>query len=75
MALPEDQEGAHWNELEVTTLIDYFYHRRAEAGEGGGFEAEIYNAAAEHIAPHLSQGPNKTGKMCKKKWDSVCYHR
>lgn len=72
MALPNDQEKAHWDEHEVSSLIDYFYIHRAEAGEGGNFKPKVYNAAAEHIAPYLSQGPTKTGSMCKTKWDSVC---
>jgi hypothetical protein len=75
MALPEDKEKAHWNELETSALVDYFYEHRSEVGEGGNFSAETYDAAAEHISLHLSQGPKKTGKMCETKWASVCYHR
>jgi hypothetical protein len=72
MALPEEKEKAHWNELEVSALVDYFYQHRSQVGEWGNFRAKTYDAAAEHIASHLSQGPKKTGKMCKKKWASVC---
>jgi hypothetical protein len=75
MSLLKDKGKAHWNELEVSALIDYFYQHRSEVGErgSGNFSAETYNAAAEYIASHLSQGPQKTGKMCKMKWASVCY--
>lgn len=67
MALSEDKEKAPWDELEVSALIDYFYQHRSQVGEGGNFRAETYDAAAEHIALHLSQGPKKTGKTCKTK--------
>jgi len=66
MALPEDEEKAHWNELEVSALIDYFYQHRSEVGEEENFRAETYDAAAENIALHLSQGPKKTGRRCEK---------
>ena len=72
MAIPEDKEKAHWNELEVSALVDYFYQHRSEVGEGGNFRAKTYNGAAEHIASHLSQGPKKTARTCKMKWVSVC---
>ena len=66
-----------WNELEVSALVEYFYENRAEleVGEGGDFKTRIYSDVAVHIAPHRSEGPKKTGSMCKTKWNSVCYHR
>ena len=77
MSLLEDKEKARWDELEVSAVIDYFYQHRSEVGEESNFRAETYDrdAGAEHIALHLSRGTKKTGKMCKTKWASVCYHR
>jgi hypothetical protein len=63
---------AYWNDQEVTALVDYLVEYRAEAGDGGNFKSATFNAAANHIAHLLSQGPVKTGKMCKTKWNSVC---
>jgi hypothetical protein len=72
MSLPK--ERAHWNEVEINELVDFLHGKRSEVGDGGNFRAKIYNATADHIASHLTQGPKKTGKMCKTKWISVCYH-
>lgn len=71
----QQQEKAYWNEDEIRNLIDYLYQQRSAVGEGGNFRMATYNAAAEHISSYHSQGPRKTGKMCKTKWVSVCYHR
>ena len=68
MAPPKDQEKAYWNEIEVSTLINYLYHHREEAGKRGNFESKIYLAAAEHVAFHHSEGPKKTGEMCLNNW-------
>lgn len=73
MAQAKDKEKAHWNELEISELVDYYHQNRLEFAEGNP-KPKIFNSAAEHIAPHLTQGPRKTGKMCKTKWVSVCYH-
>lgn len=73
MAQANDREKAHWNEHEVTALIDYLHVHRAE-GEAGNFKPKTFNAAADHITPYLSHGPKKVGKMCKTKWVSVCYY-
>jgi len=70
--MAHDREKAHWNEHEVTALIDYLHVHRAE-GEAGNFKPKTFNAAADHITPYLSHGPKKVGKMCKTKWASVCY--
>ena len=64
-------EKAVWNEKEVDSLIDYLFEHRSEVGDTGGFKGATFNAAAAHIAPHLTHGPAKTGKMCKTKWGSV----
>ena len=52
-------------------LIDYLHDHWAEAGDGGNFKVPTFNAAAEHLAPLLTQGGKKIGTMCKTKWVSV----
>lgn len=73
MAQAKNKERAEWADLEVRELIDYLHQNRSES-VGGNFSGDIYDAAADHIAKYLSQGPKKTGSMCKTKWASVCYH-
>jgi hypothetical protein len=34
MALSKEKENAHWNELEVIALINYFYRHWSEVGGG-----------------------------------------
>jgi hypothetical protein len=74
MSLPSQRENAQWNEVEVRGLVDHLYNTRSES-EGGHFTMEMYDATAKHIASYHSQGPKKTGNMCKTKWISVSYHR
>jgi hypothetical protein len=62
---------AQWNEQEVTALLEYLHGHKAEAGDGGSFKMSTLNGAATHIQQHLTQGPVKTGKMCKTKWTAV----
>ena len=70
MATPK--EKAHWNDREVTALIDYLYtNKSVSEGDSGNFKMTVFNGAVAHIAPHRVQGPMKTGKMCKQKWASV----
>ena len=70
---PQKTEKAQWNDAEVKALLDYLLEHWAE-GEGGGFKQKTHNGVAAHIASYLTQGPVKTGKMCKTKWTSVCYY-
>jgi hypothetical protein len=65
------QESAHWDEGEVSALVDYLCEHRSEAGDGGSFKASTFNAAAEAIQPFHKSGPPKTSAMCKRKWQSV----
>ena len=76
MSLPgrtNDKEKAQWNGTEINALINYLYVHRSEVGDGGNFKIVTFNATAIYIGPHLTQGPTKTGKMCKTKWLSVCH--
>jgi hypothetical protein len=74
MAQPTRSEKANWNDQEILGLVNYLHDHRAEARDGGTFKPPAYNAAVAHIAPHLTQGPVKTGKMCKTKWTLVRRH-
>ena len=65
-------ERAQWMEPEFAALIDYLYDHRSEAGDGGNFKMSTFNAAAIYLAPLLTLGSKKTGKMCKTKWTLVC---
>ena len=65
-------QKAQWNEQEVTALLEYLNAHKAEAGDSDSFKMSTLNAAATHIQQHLTQGPVKTGKMCKTKWIVVC---
>jgi hypothetical protein len=74
----EDQEAqeaqaakAVWSAEETTALIDYLYEHRPQAGNGGNFKTASFTAAAEAISPLLKYGPEKTGKICRRKWSSV----
>jgi hypothetical protein len=61
---------AVWNDIETQELINFLHEKRSEP-EGGAFKMPTFNAAAKHIAQHLTQGPVKTGAMCKTKWNGV----
>jgi hypothetical protein len=65
-------EKAHWNDEEIAHFLNYLEAHKSEIGDAGSFKASTFNAVATHIAPYLSQGPVKTSKMCKTKWQSVC---
>lgn len=65
------QEKASWNDEETLALVDYLCEHRSESGDGGTFKDSMFNAVAEHIAPHLTSGPAKTAKHCKTKYNSV----
>ncbi len=70
MTLPEGPAPkAVWNDIETQELIDFLHEKRSESE--GNFKTPTYNAAAKHIAKHLTQGPVKTGSMCKTKWNGV----
>jgi hypothetical protein len=70
MTLPEGHAKAFWNDIETQELINFLHEKRSES-EAGNFKITTYNAAANHIAHHLTQGPVKTGQMCKTKWNGV----
>src|ERR1700690_1259701 len=70
-APPAEVARADWNDAETTALLAYLTAHRSE-GEGTNFKMQTYNAAAEKTAPFWTNGPAKTGKMCKTKWQSVC---
>lgn len=71
----EEQEfqtvKAVWSAEETIALIDYLYQRRSQADNGGNFKSATFTAAAEAISPLLKYGPEKTEKICRRKWSSV----
>ncbi len=72
MALPDaPSPKAIWSDKETLELVNILYEKRAEGDGAGNFKPASYKAAADHIAPYLTQGPVKTGVMCKTKWTSV----
>ena len=72
MTLPEGHTPkAVWSDLETRELVTFLYEKQSEGDGAGNFKQGAYTAAADHIAQHLSQGPVKTGAMCKTKWTSV----
>jgi hypothetical protein len=70
-AAQQEKEKAHWNEAETVAFLAYLLDHKSEIGDSGSFKASSYNAAAGHISHLLTQGPAKTGKMCKTKWQTV----
>lgn len=71
MTLPEaSAPKAFWNDNETRELINFLHEKRLES-EAGNFKTTTYNAAAKHIAEYHTQGPVKTGSMCKTKWNGV----
>ena len=67
---PSSSEKAHWTEAETTAFVNYLYEHRGQ-GEAGKFKTSVFTQAAEHIRPLLSQGPVKTEKTLKTKWQGV----
>jgi len=65
-------DKAKWNENETLALLNYLQEHIAQAGDGGNFKTSTFTAVAAAIGPLLTQGPVKTGKMCKTKWTGVC---
>ena len=63
-------ERADWNEAEVDALLDFLYTEKSKNGDGH-FKMPTFNSAATSIAPLRTLGPQKTGKMCKTKWNTV----
>ena len=70
-----DSEGpdprTSWTNTETRELVNYLYENRLDGDGAGNFKQPTYDAAADHIGPHLLQGPVKTDTMCKRKWTAV----
>jgi hypothetical protein len=64
-------ERADWNANETAALVDYLYEHKSEAGDGGSFKNQTFNAAVQAISGFRTAGPPKTAKMCKTKWAAV----
>jgi hypothetical protein len=53
----------HWSDDELV-LINFLLDHKAEAGDGGSFKANIWNAAAVKMLKHTTKGgPKIAGKF------------
>ncbi|KAF8815890.1 hypothetical protein BYT27DRAFT_7026541, partial [Phlegmacium glaucopus] len=68
--MASSHERAQWSDQEITGM-DYLYEHESGMGDTGMFKMSTFNAAADSISDLLTDGPPKTGKMCKTKWQSV----
>ncbi|KAF8814585.1 hypothetical protein BYT27DRAFT_7082006 [Phlegmacium glaucopus] len=69
--MASSHEKAQWSDWEITGLVDYLYEHKSEMGDTGMFKMSTFNAVADSISDLLTDGPPKTGKMCKTKWQSL----
>jgi hypothetical protein len=60
----------HWSDDELA-LIKFLLDHKAEAGDGGSFKANIWNAAAVEMLKHTSKGGPKIAGKCKAKYVAV----
>ena len=70
---PSLTDKAQWNEDETMALVDFLLEHMSEIGNADMYKMGTFNAAAGHNAVHHTLGPTKTGKMCKMKWQAVCF--
>ena len=62
----------HWTDADELTLINFLLDHKAEAGEGGSFKLNIWNAAAVEMLKHTTKGGTKVAVKCKAKYVAVC---
>jgi hypothetical protein len=65
--------GAVWTSAEEAALVDYLVDNRAEAGDGGSFKIPTFQQALPHLTHLHKSGPIKTAKICKNKYNVVCF--
>ena len=63
--------NAHWSLHDETTLLDYLWDHRSEAGEGMSFKAPTLAGAAVKLQGATAKGGPKTAGSCKNKWGKV----
>jgi hypothetical protein len=64
-------ERCHWNPSDDAALISFLLDHKAEAGDGGSFKANIWNAAAVEMLKHTTKGGVKIASKCKAKYVAV----
>jgi hypothetical protein len=62
----------HWTDADELAFINFLLDHIAEAGDGGSFKANIWNAAAVEILKHTTKGGTKVAGKCKAKYVAVC---
>jgi hypothetical protein len=61
----------HWSDDDELVLINFLLDHKAEAGDGGSFKANIWNAAAIEMLKHTWKGGPKIAGKCKAKYVAV----
>ena len=61
----------HWSDDDEFVLINFLLDHKAEAGDGGSFKANIWNAAAVEMLKHTMKGGPKIAGKCKVKYVAV----
>jgi hypothetical protein len=69
---PPTSERCHWTDADELAFINFLLEHKAEAGDGGSFKANIWNAAAAEMLKHTTKGGPKVAGKCKAKYVSVC---
>jgi len=66
------EQRCHWSDANELALINFLLNHKAEAGDGGSFKPNIWNAAAVEMLKHTAKGGTKVAGKCKAKYISVC---
>ena len=61
----------HWTPADELALINFLLDHKAEAGDGGSFKGNIWNAAAVEMLKHTTKGGTKVATKCKAKYVAV----
>ena len=61
----------HWTDADELALINFLVDHKAEAGDGGSFKADVWNAAAAEMLKHTTKGGIKVAAKCKAKYVTV----
>jgi hypothetical protein len=61
----------HWTDSDELALINFLLDHKAEAGDGGSFKSNIWNAAAVEMLKHTTKGGIKVAAKCKAKYVAV----
>ena len=64
-------ERCHWNPSNDAALISFLLDHKAEAGDGGSFKANIWDAATVEMLKHTTKGGGKIASKCRAKYVAV----